>query len=154
MAFFAAFSEAICAAKGVDFFEPLKPADPDDSQQTQLPPASVIVMIVLLKLAAMCATPRTMCLIFFFFAISILYLGDEFGLFRRGRPFSQSAHGFAFAFARTRVRMGPLPAARKALQMPRPTIAADIHQALDIHLDLAAKIPLDLGRVLDDRRER
>jgi len=46
--------------------DPLKPAAPADDQHTVLPLGSVIVMIVLLKLANTCTTPRATCLIFFF----------------------------------------------------------------------------------------
>src|SRR5690242_4002487 len=57
-----AFSAAICAAKGVDLREPLKPCAPDDDQAIVLPCASVIVTIVLLKEAFTWATPAMMFL--------------------------------------------------------------------------------------------
>src|SRR5215471_17713197 len=50
-------SAATCAANGVDLREPLKPAPPDVAQASALPCRSVIVMIVLLKDAWMCAMP-------------------------------------------------------------------------------------------------
>ena len=53
----AAESAVTCAANGVDLREPLKPAEPADSQQTTLPSVSVMVTIVLLKLVLMWATP-------------------------------------------------------------------------------------------------
>ena len=46
---FVAVSAAICAAYGVDFFEPLKPRPPALAQLRALPSASVNVTIVLLK---------------------------------------------------------------------------------------------------------
>ena len=49
IAAFAAVSEADCAAKGVDFLEPLKPSSPADAQEMVLPNASETVTIVLLK---------------------------------------------------------------------------------------------------------
>src|SRR3982750_2798817 len=52
-----AASAATCAANGVDLREPLKPAPPDVAQDRALPWRSVIVMIVLLKDAWMCAIP-------------------------------------------------------------------------------------------------
>src|SRR5215467_5967457 len=52
-----AASAATCAAKGVDLREPLKPAPPDVAQASALPCRSVIVMIVLLNDAWMCAIP-------------------------------------------------------------------------------------------------
>src|SRR5689334_724443 len=48
-------SAATCAANGVDLREPLKPAPPDVAHESALPCRSVIVMIVLLKDAWMCA---------------------------------------------------------------------------------------------------
>src|SRR5262249_21725716 len=47
---------------GVDFREPLKPMVPADDQAIVLPWASVMVIIVLLKLAFTCATPELMFL--------------------------------------------------------------------------------------------
>src|SRR5688500_6727146 len=50
-------SAATCAANGVDLREPLKPAPPDVAHDSALPCRSVIVMIVLLNEAWMCAIP-------------------------------------------------------------------------------------------------
>src|SRR5215472_11685272 len=50
-------SAATCAANGVDLREPLKPAPPEVAHESALPCRSVIVMIVLLKDAWMCAMP-------------------------------------------------------------------------------------------------
>src|SRR6185436_1373358 len=55
MAFRPASSAATCAANGVDLREPLKPCEPAVDQAIVLPWASVIVIIVLLKLAFTCA---------------------------------------------------------------------------------------------------
>ena len=52
-----ASSAAICAANGVDLRDPLKPMVPADDHEIVLPWASVIVIMVLLKLALTCATP-------------------------------------------------------------------------------------------------
>src|SRR3984893_487791 len=61
-AFLAASSAATCAAYGVDLRDPLKPMVPDDDQAMVLPCASVMVIIVLLKVALTCATPEVMFL--------------------------------------------------------------------------------------------
>src|SRR5690349_7354492 len=53
----AAASAASCAAKGVDFREPLKPTLPAEAHETVFPWWSVIVMILLLKDDLMWATP-------------------------------------------------------------------------------------------------
>src|SRR5262245_18001131 len=57
MALRAAASAAVWAAKGVDLREPLNPALPALDQDTTLPVRSVMVTIVLLNVAWMCATP-------------------------------------------------------------------------------------------------
>src|SRR4029079_15370541 len=62
VAFLPASSAAICAAYGVDLRDPLKPINPDDDQEIVLPCASVMVIIVLLKLEFPCATPDLMFL--------------------------------------------------------------------------------------------
>jgi hypothetical protein len=46
-----ACSPATVAANGVDFFDPLNPALPDDPQEIVFPWLSVIVIVVLLKVA-------------------------------------------------------------------------------------------------------
>src|SRR5919206_2967237 len=51
------FSAATVAAKGVDFFDPLKPAFPADPHARAFPRMSVIVMSRLLKVAEMWAMP-------------------------------------------------------------------------------------------------
>jgi hypothetical protein len=51
-------SRAACvAANGVDFLDPLNPFDPPDAQTRVAPSSSEIVMIVLLNVDLMCATP-------------------------------------------------------------------------------------------------
>src|SRR5918999_2355669 len=83
----AACSAATVAANGVDFFEPLKPALPDEPHATVLPRMSVIVIVVLLKVALMCATPSASTTRFVFFPVAI-YLVTFFlpAIARRG-PF-------------------------------------------------------------------
>ncbi len=61
-AFLAASSAAIWAAYGVDLREPLKPLAPADDQEIVLPCASVMVIMVLLKVELTCATPDEMFL--------------------------------------------------------------------------------------------
>jgi hypothetical protein len=68
----AAVSPATCAAKGVDFRDPLKPLLPELAHATTAPPGSVIVTIVLLKVAWICATPTgTLFFVFFFFVAAV-----------------------------------------------------------------------------------
>src|SRR3954451_17795449 len=69
-------SAATVAANGVLFFDPLNPALPDDPHDTALPCMSVIVTVVLLKVAAMCAIPSASTTRFDFFPVAIALLGD------------------------------------------------------------------------------
>src|SRR5512138_591580 len=57
IAFAAASPAATCAANGVDLREPLKPRAPADDHAITFPTASQIVIIVLLKVEAMCTMP-------------------------------------------------------------------------------------------------
>src|SRR5690349_14463719 len=57
-AWLAAFIAACCAANGVPFREPRKPSEPELFQETTLPSLSVMVMMVLLTEAWMCASPK------------------------------------------------------------------------------------------------
>src|SRR5512144_1955422 len=57
IAFLATSSAATVAAKGVLFLDPLNPFDPELHHARVFPSGSVIVMIVLLKVAWMWATP-------------------------------------------------------------------------------------------------
>src|ERR1700685_2038394 len=60
------FSAAPCAANGVLLREPRNPQPPEVAQDSVLPWRSVIVMIVLLKLACTCAIPSSTFLRAFF----------------------------------------------------------------------------------------
>src|ERR1700749_4513540 len=133
-AFLPASSAAICAAYGVDLREPLKPIMPADDHETALPDVSVMVMIVLLKVAATCATPTTTFFFSFlrarpapFFSAAILlghflFAGDRF----RG------------ALARARVGVRALTADRKASAVTQTTVATEVHETLDVHRNFAA----------------
>src|SRR5215210_2567800 len=67
-----ACSPATVAANGVDFFDPLKPAFPDDPHEIVFPCVSVIVMVVLLKVAETWAIPSASITRFVFFPIAII----------------------------------------------------------------------------------
>src|SRR2546430_735461 len=89
----AACSAATVAANGVDFFDPLKPAFPDEPHVIVLPCMSVIVMSVLLNVAVMCATASAsttfLARLAPAFAVAIYFLRTAFflpGIARRG-PF-------------------------------------------------------------------
>src|SRR3954453_3376256 len=65
-----AASAAICAAKGVDLREPLKPTVPALAHEITAPDGSVIVMIVLLNVLLMWAWPAAT----FFFSLRRTFL--------------------------------------------------------------------------------
>src|SRR5680860_376165 len=67
MAFLPTSSAAIWAANGVDLRDPLKPCAPAEDHAIVFPWASVIVIIVLLNVALICATPEVM----FFFSLRL-----------------------------------------------------------------------------------
>src|SRR3954471_20187000 len=125
----AAESAVTCAANGVDLREPLKPAPPADSHAITLPSLSVRDTIVLLKLVLMWAWPNGM----FFFTR------------RRPRPraglccatlllhlFPAGDLHALWALARARVRLGALAVDREPTTVTEASVAADLHQALDV----------------------
>src|SRR5436309_4528459 len=67
----AAVSAARCAANGVLLRLPLNPTVPDEAQQSASPLGSVIVTVVLLKVALICTTARlTLRRVFRFLALA------------------------------------------------------------------------------------
>src|SRR6476469_2817229 len=70
-------SAATVAANGVLFFDPLQPALPDEPHATALPWLSVIVTVVLLNVALMCATPSASTTRFAFLPVAITFCHSE-----------------------------------------------------------------------------
>src|SRR5882672_4235752 len=111
---------------------------PADDQEMALPCPSVIVMIVLLKVAATCATPTTT----FFF--SFLRARDApAALAMLLRHFLLAGDCLGGTFARARVRVGALTADGQALTVAQAAVATEIHEPFDVHRHLAAQIALD-----------
>src|SRR5262249_46798220 len=119
-----------------------------------LPCTSVIVIIVLLKLAFTCATPEAMFLrsrrrtrvaslpiLNPFEARSRLLRCHQMSLLHA--LFLLAGNWLGRAFAGPSVGMGALSAHRKAAPVAQAAIAAEIHQPLDIHGDFAPQIALD-----------
>src|SRR5262249_9682159 len=132
------------AANGVDLREPLKPAEPADSQAITLPSLSVSATIVLLKDVLMCACPIAM----FFLTrrrvrprAACLRGGAILGLRRR---LLAATHGLLRAFACTGVRSGALTVHRQTAAMADAAVRADLGEALDRLGPLAAEVTLDL----------
>src|SRR5215469_16597031 len=134
---------------------------PADDQAMVLPCASVMVIIVLLKVAFTCATPEVMFLrsrrrkrgagpaalvlaaaglVAMWNALVLpLFLDDS--LLARDRP-RRSLAGAC-------IRVRALTADRQSLAMPEPPVTTQIHEPLDVHRDGAAQIALDLVVPLD-----
>src|SRR6516164_2840504 len=119
-----------------------------------LPCTSVIVIIVLLKLAFTCATPEAMFLrsrrrtrvaslpiLNPFEARSRLLRCRQMSLLHV--LFLLAGNWFGRTFAGPSVGMGALSAHRKSAPVAQAAIAAEIHQPLDIHGDFAPQIALD-----------
>src|SRR6202011_1966194 len=170
-AFVAQSSAAICAAYGVDLRDPLNPMVPADDQVIVLPCASVIVIIVLLKVELTCATPDAMFLrsrrrtrVASFAIIQFLQTRPSchalgtIDSWRRllGRSLGGERHEqlllnllllagdrLGLAFASPRIGVGALAAHGQLAPVAKPPGAAKDHQALDVNRNLAAKIALD-----------
>src|SRR5918992_3044756 len=112
----AACSAATVAANGVDFLDPLKPALPDDPHATVLPRMSVMVIVVLLKVALICATPSASTTRFAFFPVAMLL-----------RHLLLAGDGAPGALLRPRVGMGALAAHRQTTAMADTAVRADVH---------------------------
>src|SRR3712207_8538018 len=131
MASRAACSAATVAAKGVDFFEPLNPALPDDPHATVFPRMSVMVIVVLLNVALMCATPSASTTRFAFFPVAMLLRHLLLAGDRAARP-----------LLRAGVRVRALAAHRHAPAVADPAVRPDIHLPLDVHCHLRTQRPL------------
>src|SRR4029079_11821604 len=154
-------SAATCAANGVDLREPLKPAPPDVAHDRALPRRAVLVMIVLLKDAWMCAIPSDTFFLTFLRVraaaalcegcCAIVCFRVDCGLrLRERRTVESDLSALLRALARARVRARALPADRQALAVAHAAVAAQVHQALDAHRHFAPQVAFDreLGNVL------
>src|SRR6185503_21301176 len=54
-------------------------------------------------------------------------------------------------FASARIGMRALTANRQSATMPQPAITPDVHQSLDVHLRLLAKVAFDHALLVNDR---
>src|ERR1700681_4657702 len=121
-----------------------------------LPCASVIVIVVLLKLAFTCATPETIFLrsrrrtrpsrcCGVAAGASLLMTGPLRAAGRSAlwRHFLAGDRA-SLALARACIGMRALAAHRQIFAVAKPAIAAEILQPLDVELHLAAEVALDL----------
>src|SRR5262249_48262874 len=159
----AAFSAAVCAAKGVLFREPLKPTLPALAQEMTFPILSVRVTMVLLKVAWTWASPVRTSLRSrlrpplrgaapgFSSASATSLPPLLLGPGRRRRHRLLLDHdALAPALARPGVGVGPLPADGQPAPVANASVAAHVHEPLDVHGHLAPEVALDLEVALDD----
>src|SRR3954468_23177540 len=139
-----ACSPATVAANGVDFFEPLKPAFPDEPQEIVFPLLSVMVMVVLLKVAETCATPSASIMRFVFFPIAMIYL-----IVRLLGDFLLAGDSAAWTLLGAGVGVCALTTNWETPAVTNPAVAADVHESLDVHRDLGAQGALDTKVFLD-----
>src|SRR5262245_27073090 len=131
----ATVSAARWAANGVLLRLPLKPTVPAEAKQRVSPLVSVMVTMVLLKVALMWATPRLTlrrCLRFLLLAIMNPALAAHL------LDALLAGDGLARALAGPGVGPGPLAADRQAAAVADPPVAADLLQPGDVleHLPL------------------
>src|SRR5690242_16659051 len=175
----AASPAATWAANGVDFRLPLKPRAPAEDQEMTFPETSVMVMMVLLKVLWMCTTPLRMFFLPFLLtrfsavpgatgAAAASAAGAAAGgvtssairvsrqSWKGLRPGRRGGGGLGpddsplGALPGAGVRVGALAADGETLPMAQAAVAAEVHQPLDVHRDLATEITLDLVIRLDD----
>src|ERR1700759_1026679 len=108
---------------------------------TALPCWSVMVTMVLLKVAATCATPTTTFFFSFLRVRPAAFLSaTAMGLLRH---FLLAGDGLRGALARACVGVSALAADRQALAVTQAAVATEVHQALDVHRHFAAQVALD-----------
>src|SRR5919198_5868782 len=134
-------------ANGVDLGDPLKPAEPADSQAMTFPSLSVSDTMVLLNDVLMWAWPTAMFLRTRR-RVRPRVAGLLGGATLLGRLLA-AADGLLRALARAAVRLRALAVDGQAAAVPDPAVGADLAQALDRLRALAAQVPLDLEVLVD-----
>src|SRR5262249_36210024 len=139
----AAISAARWAANGVLLRLPLNPTVPAEAKHNVSPLVSVMVTMVLLKVALIWATPRLtlrLCLRFLLLATAGNLPGFLTAQFLHALL---AGHGLARALAGTRIGPGPLATHRQAAAMAKTAVAGDVFQAGDVLLHLPAQGTFD-----------
>jgi hypothetical protein len=144
-----ASSAAICAAYGVDLREPLKPIVPADDQEIVLPCASVMVIDGVVEGGVHMRHAHHDVLLFFLararaFASALLVISHLTSYFLL------AGDRLGGTFAGAGVGVGALAADRQALAVTQAAIAAQVHQALDVHRHFTAQVALDQEVAVDD----
>src|SRR5438552_659689 len=158
----AAASAATWAANGVPLREPLKPTAPALDQATTLPCASLMVMMVLLKVEWMCTTPSATVRFTFLrragaasAAAGFSAAGAASFCFAIRNPLSfrgrrlLARDGAPRPLARARVGVRPLAPHGQVPPVAEPAVGAEIDQALDARRHVATEVALDLVAGVD-----
>src|SRR5262245_40924997 len=135
---------ATCAAKGVLLREPLKPLLPQVAQASVLPCRSVMVTIVLLNDACMCAMPSATFFLTFLRTRVLAFAMSNSSL-ACGDRLQHLDRRLARALAGARVGARALSAHRQAQAVALAAPGAEVDQPLDVHRDFAPQVALDLG---------
>ncbi len=122
---------------------------------------SVMVTVVLLNVALMCAMPSASITRLVFFPVAMRSM-SVWAAARRaeagGAPDVGSRllghlllarDGATRSLLRARIRVRPLPANRQPAPMADPAIRSDVHQALDVHRDFRPQRAFDAMILLD-----
>src|SRR2546428_12538131 len=160
----AAASAGTWAANGVPLREPLKPTAPALDHATTWPCASLMVMMVLLKVEWRCTTPSAPMRLTFLrgagaasgaAAAGFSAAGAASFCFAIRKPLSLRGRrllardGAPRPLARARVGVRPLTPDRQVPPVAEPAVAAEIDQALDARRDVAAEVALHLVARVD-----
>src|SRR5688572_3310524 len=160
----AALLAACCAAKGVPFREPLKPTAPALDAEIRFPSRSVMLIIVLLKVAMMWTIPAGTCRrsrffpAFFFPPPAFLgfstMLSPFSGIFKDGPPDRLYLLFLGDSPTRTLsgagVGVSSLTPNRKSPAVAQAAVAADLHETFDVHGDGLAQIAFHHSVPLND----
>ena len=118
------------------FRDPLKPCLPADDQDTAPPCVSVIVMIVLLKVDLMWATPfsttRFSLLLTLSFLLAKAYPASPASFL------ASDSNSLLGAFSGTGIGLSPLPSDRESPSMPKASISPKIDKALYVQLNFSS----------------
>jgi hypothetical protein len=102
---------------------------PDEPHETVLPCESVIVIVVLLKVAATCAIPSASTMRLLFFPVAMVLLGNLL----------LAGYGATWTLFGARVGVCSLTPYRQTAAVPQSPVRSDVHQSLDVHGNFSAE---------------
>src|SRR5215472_5946283 len=152
VALLAAVRAACWAANGVPLRDPRNPSEPALDQAMVLPSWSLMVTMVLLKVAWTCTTPTWTTRFSFFLKLFFLpVFAGAFAILCLRRCLLLVGHrSAARTLARAGVGMGALAPHRQAAAVPQSAVRAHLDVPLDVHRDLLAEIAFHGAFVFQD----